>query len=353
MSHRHPWIGIGLALLTASAPAQLPVRYEVRNLGTLGVPAFNGIYPSDINRAGQIAGQASPDNTSTSAVLTGADGSRGHVIQGLGGDDSRALAVSDRGRAVGSSALGDGTFHAFATTRDGQAMVDLGTLGGPDSEARGINDLGVIVGWSNVTAADRYPFRFDFLSASMTKVPLPPAARGGVAYAVNRRGEIAGSFETSDGDRPFVTGANGAGPIDLGTFGGIEGWANAINARGQAVGSAFDKKGVAHGFVTDPDDGQRKLAYVDPDGRSVNMLAINDRGLAVGYDYGIIPFHQYRAVAAAPGGLALHVLDDFIRIPGVSLMFATGVNRSGQIVALGSDNCVYLLSPVRRRRGPQ
>ena len=48
-------------------------------LGTLGVPATNGIFPSALNRAGQIAGQASPDNTSSLAVLTAADGVAGHA----------------------------------------------------------------------------------------------------------------------------------------------------------------------------------------------------------------------------------------------------------------------------------
>jgi len=347
MNHRRPWIGVGLALLTASAFAQLHVSYSARNLGTLDVPASNGIYPGGINRAGQIAGQASPDNTSSVAVITAADGARGHAIHGLGGRYNAAYALNSHGRAVGSSSLRNGTSHAFVTTRDATGMIDLGTLGGPNSEARGINDAGMIVGWSDVTASHWVPFLFDPRSRTMTKVALPPQATGGIAYAINRYGEIAGSFEVGAGDHPFVTGANGADPIDLGTFGGFEGWANAINNHGQAVGSAYDRKGVAHGFITDPGGGQRMLAYVDPDGRSVNMLAINDLGIAVGYDFGIVPFAPDRAVVAAPGSLDLHILDDLVSIPGVSLQFATGVNRSGQIVARGTDNNVYLLSPVR------
>jgi len=347
MNHRHPWIGAALALLTASAFAQLNSSYSARNLGTLEVPARNGIYPSGINRIGQIAGQASPDNRSSLAVITAADGAHGHVIRGLGGRYNAAFALNSHGRAVGSSSLGNGTSHAFVSTRDGDGMIDLGTLGGPDSEARGINDAGMIVGWSDLTATHRVPFLFDPRSRTMTRVHLPPAATGGIAYAINRDGEIAGSFEVDGGDHPFVTGADGAEPIDLGTFGGFEGWANAINDRGQAVGSAYDRKGIAHGFITDPRGGQRLLAYVDPDGRSVNMLAVNEQGIAVGYDFGIIPFAPDRAVVAAAGSLKLRVLDDLVSIPGVSLQFATGVNRSGQIVARGTDNNVYLLSPVR------
>ncbi|BDI30872.1 hypothetical protein CCAX7_29230 [Capsulimonas corticalis] len=69
----------------------------------------------------------------------------------LGGDNSLACAVNQRGQAVGYSSTDDGTVHACFWD-NGQA-IDLGTLPGHDnSEARAVNDLGVAVGQSGVNA---------------------------------------------------------------------------------------------------------------------------------------------------------------------------------------------------------
>ena len=65
----------------------------------------------------------------------------------LGGTNSAAFGINDRGQIVGQSQTGAGADRAFLwTVKEG--MVDLGTLGGGSSVAFGINNRGQIVGES-------------------------------------------------------------------------------------------------------------------------------------------------------------------------------------------------------------
>ena len=65
----------------------------------------------------------------------------------LGGDESIAWGINDRGDVVGHSFYaGSEDSRAFLYSKG--SMIDLGTLGGVVSVARGINNSGGIVGAS-------------------------------------------------------------------------------------------------------------------------------------------------------------------------------------------------------------
>jgi probable HAF family extracellular repeat protein len=64
----------------------------------------------------------------------------------LGGANSFALGINNRGQVVGSSDTASGDTHAFLW-EDGE-MTDLGHLGGSSSVATGINNRGQVVGQS-------------------------------------------------------------------------------------------------------------------------------------------------------------------------------------------------------------
>jgi probable HAF family extracellular repeat protein len=74
----------------------------------------------------------------------------------LGGPDSVAAVINNRGQVAGTSftdstpnlTTGIPTAHPFLW--DGGAMQDIGTFGGTNSLAMNMNDHGQVVGWANV-----------------------------------------------------------------------------------------------------------------------------------------------------------------------------------------------------------
>jgi probable HAF family extracellular repeat protein len=71
----------------------------------------------------------------------------------LGGTDSEANSINDKGEVVGTSKTVQGYLRAFIW-HAGTGMVDLCTLGGRDSTANSINNAGQVVGWSEITWGD-------------------------------------------------------------------------------------------------------------------------------------------------------------------------------------------------------
>jgi probable HAF family extracellular repeat protein len=245
----------------------------------------------------------------------------------LGGAWSVAYDVNERGWVVGESAPpGTGVQHAFLWRRH-RGMVDLGTLGGLYSVAEDINDRGQVVGIA-ATASDGYHAFLWEQKTGMTDLgpalwPTPwgsggPAinrdgqvlfnrapdgavvlwedgvatslgslgsiARFGVA-GMNDLGEIVGTGRLSEQTldiRPLLY-RPGAGPIDLGTVGGGGGQAYAINNRSVAVG--FDY-GAGQAFIWREGTGVVLLAQPDGTRPGASTASdVNDDGLVVGGAY--------------------------------------------------------------------
>jgi probable HAF family extracellular repeat protein len=96
-----------------------------------------------------VIGLVSIANASAGATMTD--------LGTLGGSESSAAAINERGQIVGGAQASDGEWHAVLW-EPGSGMLDLGTLGGRESFASGIKDRGEVVGWSQTPSGKAHAF---------------------------------------------------------------------------------------------------------------------------------------------------------------------------------------------------
>jgi probable HAF family extracellular repeat protein len=181
----------------SNGDASLVRRGRKIDLGSL---AGLGSAARALNNGGEVAGFAAiarvpgTGGTSKSILLFQAflySHGRMTNLGTLGGAESIANDINDRGLVVGSALTASQVSHAFLY-RDGR-MIDLGTLGGTISEAAAINDRGVVVGRSLTSGSVSHAFIYrDGRMIDLNS--LVPANSGFVitnAEAINHRGQIA------------------------------------------------------------------------------------------------------------------------------------------------------------------
>jgi probable HAF family extracellular repeat protein len=272
----------------------------------------------------------------------------------LGGTFGSAIDVNNKGSVVGFATLpGDVESHAFLWSKG--IKRDLGTLGGPNSSAIFLNERDDVSGSAETSIPD--PLGEDFCTTGNHLICLPflwqdglmsplPTLGGnnGAASGINNRGQVVGVAENAKADPtcpsppvpPFfsvleskpVVWEKGEIQQELPTIGGDpDGFVNAINDNGQAVGQTGNCTSVLHAVLwnkgTPSDLGTLKGLLLAP-------LGINNKGQIVGFasspdgtDYRAFLWRD--GVATDLGTLAPDVFG-----------LAIGINDKGQIVG---DSC--------------
>ena len=324
MKTRVLWLAlVVLAALTAIGSAAAATSYSVIDLG----PSTD--FAEDVNARGDVVGNGGQAFLYSRGVLT--------FLPPLGsGTGGVALGINDRGDVVGWSNTPDEA-HAFLY-RAG-TMRDLGTLGGGFSIANDVNNAGLVVGASFDASFRTRPFVYS--GGQMRALGFD-----GAANAINNRGQIAGWFYPAAPlvfpIRAFL--ATGAARRDLGTLlGGTNSVAEDVNDSGQAVGWS-DCGGcvLEHAFLY-AGGVMRDLGTLG--GAESHAFAINNSGHVVGTSTTAQGFPQAFVWSA---GVMRNLNDLIPPISGGFLWEAHGINDRGQIAAyglIGGDFRAFLLTP--------
>jgi probable HAF family extracellular repeat protein len=266
----------------------------------------------------------------------------------LGGTSSVAYSVNKRGWVAGTASLPGNTAQHAVLWRKG-TKTDLGTLGGPNSTAFfPLNDRGEVSGFSDTPNADPNGEDFcgfgthlvcnPFVWQDGGKTVLPTlGGNNAIANEVNNRGQVGGVAETRTVDPTCVAPqVLQALPVvwengeieELPTFpGDPDGFVNAINDSGQAVGASGQCYTTApgvhallwrNGSVTDLGNLGGTMNHFPQD--------INNQGQVVGF-------------SALPGNTTIHgflwedgVITDLGTLPGDFWSYAFSINSKAQIV---------------------
>jgi probable HAF family extracellular repeat protein len=211
-------------------------------------------------------------------------------------------------------------------------VTDLGTLGGSESFASAINDRGQIVGISR-TAGDQDTHMFLYDGDSLIDLSatynIGSGAYASSANAINRAGEIAGTMPSGDAmllRQGVVT--------DLGRAGASYSIALGINNAGQAVGYYASPEFALHAFVYDGDR-LTDLGPAGPEALSV-ATAINRSGTITGHATSTfrIPSHAF-----IYSGDVMRDITPF----GSVESYGEGINDRGDVVGeyLTSDGTAF------------
>lgn len=255
-------------------------------------------------------------------------------------------AMNDAGQVVGTIFRFDGLFFAFEWS--GGVMTSLDAQGTacviPDgcnlilfSQASGINNAGEVVGTEFFICPPSLdqgvcPRAALWNGASITDLGTLGGTESGAA-AINNAGQIVGDSTVSGTHPDHAILISGGVMTDLGTLpGDTDSSAVAINNLGQVVGVSVEngptQQLAAHGFIWNQQSGMRDLGLL---AGAVNCgpTAINDAGVVVGNC--LMPDGTLRPFRWINGQMQdLAALSNLSNLP--RLITVSGINNAGQII---------------------
>ena len=374
------WLGAALLAVTVYAQrpdpsiagTRKPVRYIVKDLGPFQGGNFS--YAAAIADNGLIAGRsngktgASDSSWHAALWLSGRTQPLDIGTPGLGGQNSEADSVNERGQASGGAETDQADpngedfcgLGALGLPFSGHTclpflwqngvMAALPILGGANGSASHINNRGEVAGFAEILTKDPDPacpvHQFKpviWVNGSVQELTIPSNGDlEGAAYGINDNGQAVGASGVC---MPFsVTGQTYLNPVhallwekgtvtDLGNLAGQTGSiAGAINNQGQVIGSSG-----LYGFLWSQATGMRPLMPLSGDFLSV-PVAINDTGdvvtgISIDGSFSVLSAIVWENGASVPANLNDRLLDN----AGLYLQLAEGINSSGEIVGFAQQ----------------
>lgn len=250
----------------------------------------------------------------------------------LGGFQSGASAINNRGQVTGSSLTAAGTTHAFLYNNG--TMTDLGTLGGTNSFGSDINDSGQVVGWSDLVG-DNDSNGFIYSGGALTAI----RGRFSAASAINNSGQVVGSslfgaFLFSNGEMRSAGPNRHASAHDINEAGQITGIAPLLSPEQGFSGHAYLYNGGRTDLGTLP-------GGTYSEGNSLNNVGQITGSSSIDLDFsctGVRPTHAFlysKGTMADLGTLSGDICS--------GMSFGIGINDAGQVVG-NSDGRAFLYS---------
>ena len=315
--HALRWGRAGLTDLTPEAGPPAPYG------ATFGLAA-------SVNERGQVAGAlASGPLPPVSDALTWVGDERVNLSEGTDAFEM-GWAVNDRGDVLVNRGWSSGPRQALVW-RDGAVRESPPALGGNGLNATAMNGSGVVVGEAGAGEGQRaHVWRPGAEPAALPGLSDGPSA----AAAVNDRGQVAGSATDAAGRLRAVRWAADGTPRDLGTLGGATaevapgppGGGSAINARGDVVGRSETADGEQHAFLWR--DG-RMIDLGTLGGTESQAIAVNDRGQVVGTSR-LAGGGSTRAFLWQEGHMV-----DLGAVAGVDFSSPVDINDRGEVIGEG------------------
>jgi probable HAF family extracellular repeat protein len=330
------WVAVAL-LGTCVRTGRGEVRYSVTDLGVL-MGAYAS-FAAGINNAGVVVGGGMLDSGGRQAYVW-AGGIAQSIDFGPGDWLSLALHVNSSGQIVGWHGTGEDMFGTggFLLNPDGTG-VDFW----PGSYASSVSDSGQVVGFYTDPATGNQ-WGFSWAQGVATQLS-GPRGLNTVAVDVNSAGQIAGYEFSFGGARSHACIWQNGMVRDLGALTPDAGTvAYAVNEAGSVAGSSY---------LSEIDAEHATIWF---DGTILDLGTLGGKGSAA---HDINGLGQVVGHSALPGsGQAAFIWRDGAMIDlntlvpadsGWSLVWANGINDSGQIVGSGyvdGYEHAYLLTPV-------